>query len=147
MPTTYTSAGFNGAAVSHHHGVIARRVTYEAATALVINDVIKFAKLPANASILDAWLAVDDLDTGTALTLTMRLNDGSAQKNFFSASTVGQAGGVARAAAIAPLEFVTDDDDWWLEVLVAAAPTGGGTGTLVACILYTMNLEAGEGSL
>ena len=146
MATTYTATGYStDTPISYAEGTITRKKTYEVATALVINDVIQFFKLPRFAKPLDALLACDDLDTGSAITLTLRITDGTTTKNFFSASTVGQAGGVARMDLLAALDdWETDNDDYRFEVLVAAAPSGGGTGTVVAWLQYTMDLENEE---
>jgi hypothetical protein len=144
MATTYTASAFNEQALSYAEGVISREMTYELTAALVISDIIKFCKLPKGAVIVDAWLACDDLDTHATplITLTLRLNDGSAQKNFFSASTVGQAGGLQRATLLAPFESKLDSNSWWVEVLVPAAPaTGAATGTIRVVVLYTMDQD------
>ena len=145
MATAYTATSYSTeTAVSKHGGnVLCRRVTFEAATALIINDTIKFFKVPKNAKPLDFWLAVDDLDSGTDITITARLSDGTTTDNFFAASTVGQAGGLARCDLLAALEHVTETDDYYVEALIVAAPTVG-LGTLVACLTYTMDLETGE---
>ena len=114
---------------------------YDLAAALALNDVIRFRYIPKRVVCMDAWLHSDDLDTHATptITLTLRLNDTSAQHNFFAASTVAQAGGVARAdASGGAMGFETDDDDWFLEVLCAAAPaTGATSGDIDVFLTYT----------
>jgi hypothetical protein len=68
-------------------------------TALASGDVLKFFKLGANIRILEATLAVDDLDTGASITLDLGydLPTGTDDDDAFLAnSTLGQAGGTAR---------------------------------------------------
>jgi hypothetical protein len=116
---------------------------FDLTAALATNDVIRSVYIPKNAVLLDAWLASDDLDTHTTptITLTLRVNDGSTQKNFFSASTVAQAGGLQRAdvAAGNAVGYEVGSDDFYLEVLVAAgAATGASSGDIELCVCYTM---------
>ncbi len=122
----YQPRGGEGASVTE---------TYEVTTALVINDVIQMVKVPKNCTVTDVKLIVDDLDTGT--TITLSVGNGDDPDYFISASTVGQAGGVARADAATgfPLALTANDT---IDVLVAAAPTGGGTGTVTLVVDYVV---------
>lgn len=78
---------------------------YTVPAGVVINDVIEMGILPAGYVPIDAILACDDLDTATGITLDLGLISGVAGKaddartcgnEAFAASTVGQAGGIAR---------------------------------------------------
>lgn len=118
---------------------------YALAAALALNDVIRSVYIPKGAVLLDALVATPELDTGVdAITLTLRANDGTTQKNFFAASTVGQAGGVQRADAIpGAINYEVTTEGFYLELLVAAGPgTGATSGTIEFQVTYTMNLIA-----
>ena len=111
------------------------------------NDVIEMVILPAGYVPVDAILATDELDSGTpAITLDMGLISGDAGKaddartcgsEAFAASTVGQAGGIARPTKkdfshIAP---TSADRGYGLKVAAAA-------GTLVAGAKIRLTLLA-----
>lgn len=117
---------------------------YDLAAALALNDVIRSVYIPKNAVLLDAMIVVDDLDTDATplLTLTLRVNDLTTQKDFFVASTVGRAGGTQRASVAAgnALGYEVGNDDFFLELLVAAAPgTGAVTGDIELFVSYTID--------
>jgi hypothetical protein len=107
--------------------------TFEVGTALVINDVLQMVKVPRDCTVTDVILVVDDLDTGT--TITLGVGYGGNPDYFIVASTVGQDGGLARADAVTafPLELSANDT---IDVLVVAAPTGGGVGTVTLVVDY-----------
>lgn len=115
---------------------------YEAATALVLDDVIQMVKVPKGATVVELILAVDDLDSGTDLVLDV--GDGSDDDRYILGSTIGQAGGLARlgagiTAATTPSAFnyeYTAEDT--IDVHVDTAPAGGGTGTIKMAVFYTM---------
>lgn len=115
---------------------------FTVSTALAINDVVRSVYIPKNAILLDALVAVEELDTGAdAITLTLRANDGTTQQNFFAASTVGQAGGIQRADAIpGAVGYQVATEGFFLELLVAAGPGAGATAVdIVFEVKYTMN--------
>lgn len=115
---------------------------FNVGTALALNDVIRSVYIPKDAILLDALIACEELDTGVdAITLTLRANDGTTQKNFFAASTVGQAGGVQRADAIpGAIGYETTTEGFYLELLVAAGPGTGATDVdILFEVEYTMN--------
>lgn len=80
------------------------REEYDILAALVINDTIDLVKIPVGYVPVDVTLDTDDLDTGATaavvLSAGLRKADGTtdAPACFIVGSTVGQAGGVARAA-------------------------------------------------
>lgn len=106
---------------------------YTVETGLTLDDVIEMAILPAGYVPVDAILASEDLDSGTpAITLDLGLISGVAGKDddartcgneAFAASTVGQAGGIARPtkAAFAMIAPTTADRGVGLKVAAAAA--------------------------
>ena len=133
MLTTYTTALHDeGAATAYRN--LGSNVLYDRfslSAAFVINDVVRSVYIPKNAVLLDAGISCDDLDTHNTplITLTLRVNDGSTQKNFFAASTVAQAGGMQRAdvAAGNAVGYEVTSAAFYLELLVAAAPATGAT--------------------
>lgn len=143
MATTYQSskvaAGVMPVAGIGVHAVYA---TYEAATQLVINDIIEMIKVPVGATIIDVKLSVDDLDSGAACVLAV--GDGTTATRFISSSTIGQGGGTVglgsgltgAAAADALLYEYTADDT--IDIKVTTAPAGGGVGTIKLAVIYTM---------
>lgn len=144
MATTYTAAKV-ASSVQSRAGLDATWVwgVYEAAVALVINDVIQMVKVPKYATILEIILACDDLDGGT--TITLDVGDGSSTARFISASTIGQAGGVVRlgqgitgSAAADCLHYQYTAEDT-VDVLVHAAPTSSGVGTVKLGVAYSLN--------
>ncbi len=145
MATTFTTALHDEGAVTAQTKLGSQTLydRHEIAAALIINDVIRSIHIPKGAVIIDGWITCDDLETsGSSLLFTLRINDGSTQKNFFASSTVGQAGGLQRAdedAAQAPGYEVTASG-FYLELLTVAAPdTGATTGTIHLFVSYTMN--------
>jgi hypothetical protein len=70
--------------------------TYNAATALVINDTIAICTIPANTYVLDGYLVGQDIETGT----TMELDVGFAANGVDAADPVGfiDSGALAGAA-------------------------------------------------
>ena len=139
MATTYTADAAQSYAPVPGHGLGGSlkvvTETYEVSTALVINDVIEMVRVPKGAEVVDIILVTDDLDTGTALTLDVGTGDDV--DYFIAASTVGRAGGVARAseATAHPLTLSAEDT---IDVHVSAAPTGGGTGTVSLTVLFKL---------
>jgi hypothetical protein len=113
--------------------------SYSLAAALALNDVIQSPPLPKGAVVYDVMLAVTDLDTNGAPTITLDVGYGGDPDYFIAASTVGQTGGVARAAAVTaavPLALTVNDT---IDVLVKAGPaTGATTGTVTLVVHYVM---------
>ena len=117
----------------------AQTVTVEAKIALpasvVINDTIVGFILPAGHVPVDLFITADDLDSSTGITLTVAVLDATlaalvASTNFITASTVAQAGGVARASVVDGLRLAPAAYDRYIGALVVAAPTGTQAGTL-----------------
>lgn len=143
MATTY-SAGAVASTVQARAGLDITSVTetYEAAVALVIDDIIQMVKVPKGATVLDIILSVDDLDSGANLVLDV--GDGSDDDRFILGTTIGQGGGTVRlgqgitgAAAASPAGYTYADADT-IDVHVDTAPAGGGTGTITMTVIYTM---------
>lgn len=106
------------------------------AVAPVINDVFEMVRLPRGAKIVDVTLFSTDIDTATGVTLSVGYGGSTAY--FISASTAGQAGGVARMATAASGALLTLTAEDTIDILVAAAPTTFAAGTLSLAVYYVM---------
>lgn len=124
--------------------LVAVREEYSLLAALVVSDTIDFLKLPARHVLVDVIVDSDDLDTGGSPAITLhaglRAADGVATDDpdaFLVSSTVGQAGGVARAAAVAGFRIAAADFDRNVYLTVAVAPaTGATTGKIGVTAFY-----------
>ncbi|PZU85214.1 MAG: hypothetical protein DI528_12830 [Shinella sp.] len=99
--------------------VVAQRFAHVLALAPLANDIIELAPLFGNTKPIDLILDADDLDSGTAIIIDVGIMSGKWGENdgartcgaeFFSGSTLLQAGGVARpilktAFRIAPVGY------------------------------------------
>lgn len=91
---------------------------YVVPAGLVIGDIVEMAPLPSGYVVADVTLAAEDCDSATGMTIDAGVLSGdfgvvdnarTMGSEFFAASTIGQAGGVARASKqqgflIAPTE-------------------------------------------
>lgn len=103
----------------------------------VATDTIKMVPIPLNAVILDVILDVPDSDTTTNLTLSV--GDNTTPARFISASTVGQAGGIAHASVAGSTQFqCTVVADNTINIYVTAGPATLTTGVWKLTVLYTM---------
>jgi hypothetical protein len=110
--------------------------TYAGTAALALNDVIQSPVLPKGAIVLDVMVVVNDLDSNGAPAITLDVGYGGDPDYFIAASTVGQAGGVARASALTAEPLVLADNDT-IDVLVKAGPaTGVATPRVTITVLF-----------
>ncbi|MFN8760254.1 MAG: hypothetical protein ACK5XA_15775 [Tagaea sp.] len=129
--------------------LVAVQSVFTLSGALGLNNVIEMMVLPAGHKLVDAILESTDLDTGgsPAITLSVGTMAGTpydptfasrgVTANVIAASTIGQAGGVARAAVAGFSTIAGQDTDRSIGVLVAAGPaTGAATGTISLTIMY-----------
>lgn len=92
-----------------------------------LNDTRRLNKVPINVMFgPGCFIQCAELDSGVdALVLTLRVTDGTTTKKIIDASTVGQAGGIARPTKAPATEdaigWVTDNNNYWVELLVATA--------------------------
>lgn len=112
-------------------------------TSLAANDIIVALPLPAGHVPVDLYVTSDDLDTANTVTLTVAqlLQDFSdvvaaAASDFLTASTIGQAGGVARATVVAGLRLAASTQDRWIGVKVVAGGTLNGSPVLTVVMSY-----------
>lgn len=141
--TTYTSKHASGqvpvaAVTSALPQLIALEYTTEAS--LAAGDIIDLGDLPAGYTVMDAAIVTDDLDSNGTPTITLSLGALNAGKTdldgtaYIAASTVGQAGGVARATAAVAYLAGSSARRMGLKV-VAGAATGTGSGKKIAVLL------------
>lgn len=108
------------------------REEYDILAALVINDTIDLVKIPVGYVPVDVILDTDDLDTGAAaviLSVGLRKANGitDAPACFIVDSTVGQAGGVARAAVKEGFRLAAATVERNVYVTVTTGPTTSAT--------------------
>lgn len=122
------SHGFAGTVKAAH-------ASYSLSAALALNDVIQMVKVPKGATVLDVELITTDLDTGGSPAIALHVGYGGDADYFIASSTVGQAGGVARASASTakPLAFTAEDT---IDVTVATGPATGATSGTVSLVVY-----------
>lgn len=130
------------------NGVIAVRAEYSLLTALALNDTIDFAKIPAGHIPVDVILDSDDVDTGGApaavFQVGLRAADGTTDDPdaFIKDSTVGQAGGVARANVVTAFRIGSHTADRNVYLTVSTAPaTGATSGKIGVTVLYRPALK------
>lgn len=96
----------------------------------------RFLRVPANTIVLSAHLEVDELDSGTALTLDLETEDvdGDTTVTLLNNSTVGQAGGQDSADTALPVFGMAKD--FYVQARVETAPTGAQAGTAKLVVQY-----------
>ncbi|SFV19426.1 hypothetical protein [Bradyrhizobium arachidis] len=111
--------------------VFGNTITHQAAD-VVLNAQTAVLRVPRGFILTGLLGSIGDLDTGT--TLTLSLGDAGSNNRFFSASTIGQAGGAVPALAATGLLYeFTDDTDILLTAAAAATafPAAGATSTIL----------------
>ena len=115
-----------------------------------LNQIIEMGPLPAGCVLVDAILDSDDLDTGSAaITLDVGIMNGDAGApldadgnartcgiEIFSASTVAQAGGVARPTLATAFRIARSEVDRGICVKLHAAPATAQAGTIGLTLIY-----------
>jgi hypothetical protein len=112
--------------------------TYEITAAQNVDEVVvALCSLPAGCIPIDFTLIVDDLDSGAALVFDgggINAAGEHVDQIMISASTVGQAGGVARSTLfpmVAPVETET-----LFGMHITTAPGGAQAGTIRGILIY-----------
>lgn len=99
--------------------------------ALTTSDVFNFGYVPANFRLVDAILKASDMDTNGTPTLAINVGISGTAQLIFAASTVGQAGTVDRAMAVAGVNYKFPSTS---KTLITGAPSAnaatGAAGTL-----------------
>ena len=137
MATVYQSLAVSrfrpGMVGNRQGGLLAVRGIVVPRAALVISDLLEALILPAGYVPVDAWIDSDDIDSATTATFDAGVMSGTpgstdvartVTTDFFSASTVGQAGGLVRSTRVQGMRITATDRDRSLGIKVLAAPTG-----------------------
>jgi hypothetical protein len=155
MSTTYTTSQaalqFQPIDSAEAGDVVSVRGEFSLAAALVVNDIIEMGWLPANCVPVDVIVDTDDLDTGTAAVLEAGIvgdpfrgtaADTTDTNAFIDASTVGQAGGIARMNVVTGPRLASVSRPRRFGIKVATAPTTSATtGKIGMTLLYRPKLK------
>lgn len=138
---TYSAANYDRSpAASHGFGgnVKALFSTVVCAASPATTDTINFGYLPANARVLLAVLESTDMDTNGTPLLAINVGDSGSAARLFSASTVGQAGTLSTAIAVAGAGNKYTSKTLITGVASANAATGA-AGTLYLTVFYVVD--------
>jgi hypothetical protein len=114
---------------------------------LTLNQIIEMLPLPAGCRVVDAILDSDDLDSNGTPLVTVDVGFMSGDfgvsdaartigAEFFSASTVAQAGGVARPTLKTAFRTERSDADRGVGIKISAIPATAAGGTIGLTLLY-----------
>lgn len=126
--------------------VVAQRFDHTFAAAPALNDILELACLPAGARVVDMIFDGDDLDSGTAIAVDIGIMSGNwgdesqsrtVGAEFFAASTLLQAGGVARPTLKTAFRTAPAANDRSIGVKIATAAGTFVAGTIGLTVLYT----------
>ena len=108
-----------------------------AGTAALPLDVFNMFSIPSGAYLVDLVLDSDDLDSGGTPTISFDVGTSGTATLFIGSSTVGQAGGVTRAAKAGSVGY-SFTRDTTIQVRIETPPQAGGTtGTFRLAAYYT----------
>lgn len=144
MPTFNAASALKTPITSSAAGEILASIgEYEVPNTLAAADIIALCHLPADHVPVDFMLQSDDLDTNGTPTITLTVavlnadkTDVVASTDFITASTVAQAGGVARAANVLGLQLAASNADRVVGVKVANVAATKAAGTIKGVLLY-----------
>jgi hypothetical protein len=118
---------------------------YDALGTEVIADIIKLHRVPAGCIPIDCRLECDELDTGTAVLVSLALmepgaTDVIADSELVKTNTIGQAGGVVRmdqldTARRAVLEVAVENERF-VALKVTTAATTAAIGRIKSSVLF-----------
>lgn len=127
----YSTSAFKG--LGYQVCVLDR--THEITTGeLELADKVRVGVIPAGAVYLDAYIAYDDLDTSTGLSL--ELGDANDVDGLVDGTSNGQSSGVARGNGAYLINKTTLTSDTTILLNVTAAATSAAAGTVRAVVLY-----------
>jgi len=147
--TAQTIRNDNPIVAPNQAGVVyASKGRYTVSAALVKNDIVKLNVLPAGCVPLDYVLLCSDLDTATAMIMTVGLWDGTtgltANTELISLTDIGQTGGVARMEDMNGFTNITKaTTDRYIAAKVTTAPGTGATSGYIWGVLYYQYAEYG----
>lgn len=113
-------------------------VSKVALAAAGLNDTINFGYMPAGATIVEARLISDDLDSNGSPLITIDVGDAGLATRLFSASTCAQAGTADGRCQTAALGYQYTAKTIITGLIHAAAATFA-AGSLTLIILYTVD--------
>lgn len=138
---TYSATNYSTKPVpSHGLANACKSVHFEVAfsAAPSTSDTINFGYVPAGARVVLAVLESTDMDTNGSPTLTLNVGDSGDADRLFAASTVGQAGTLSSAIAVAGAGYKYDSETLITGVANANAATGA-AGTLYLTLFYVQD--------
>ncbi|MBP9755950.1 MAG: hypothetical protein KBD40_13215 [Phenylobacterium sp.] len=142
---TYNSTQYTAASPVASHGLSGNtksaRFTVTCTASPATTDTINFGYLPAGARVVMAVLESTDMDTDASPTLTLNVGDAGSANRLFAASTVGQAGTLSQALAVAGNDYLYTAKTLITGVAAANATTGA-AGTLYLTVFYTVEGQA-----
>ena len=140
MATFNATKGFGSplaiSGIGEGQGAKVMTCSYAWTANLLINDLIQSPPLPKGAVITDVMITTTSMG---AAAVTLDVGYGGDPDYFIAASTIGVAGGVARASASTahPLTLTVNDT---IDVLVKVAPTTPvASGTVSITVYYTLS--------
>lgn len=123
--------------------VVAATGEYAVPVTLAAADIVALCILPADHVPVDFMLQSTDLDTNGTPTIAMTvavlnadMTDVVATTDFITTSTVGQAGGVARADKVVGLQLAASNADRVIGVKVTTVAATKAAGTLKGVLTY-----------
>ena len=126
--------------------VVAVRNTVAISKVAEVGDTYEMVILPANCVVVDMILDSDDISTAADVTMDVGIMAGSPYaatlanrtggKEFFDASTVGQAGGVVRPTLKGAFRVAPTKEDRSIGIKMAAVATATAVGTIGLTVLY-----------
>lgn len=129
--------------------VVAHRFTFPvtALIAAAAGDIIEMAPIPRGCTVVDMILDSDDLDTDGTPAITMDVGimsgvfgdtaqDRTIGAEFFSGSTVGQAGGLVRPTLKTAQRVAASDTERSIGIKIGTAADAGAAGTVGLTIFY-----------
>ena len=111
-------------------------------SAFANGDVLQFGKVPKGFRLLYASLESTDIDTNGAPTATINVGDSGSATRIFSASTIGQAGGITNTQVTTGHGFQFTDDT----LIVGAFGAGPATGAIGTIALTMVGRYEGTAS-
>lgn len=135
---------YEGAGPGWHRQLIHQVMAVEVPTTSIdeANDIIWLGYIPAGAVLVDYFLKVDDLDTGTSL--GFGIGDATTTNLFFAAAattTAAQAGGVVSPASTTTLKYTKFSSAMRVKMTTVTAAQTAAAGTVLFGVTYFMDPE------
>lgn len=105
---------------------------------LSTSDSVELFYLPKNAIVIGGFLKSTDLDTNVSPTVTINVGDSGSAGRFFSASTVGQAGGVTTTLATGGVAYQTTAKKTLVKLSLGANAATPAAGTVTVGLNFVI---------